>query len=145
MTILSTGLRNHLADTGSLRDALTGCQIKIYAGTPPPTADSVLGGATLLCTVSGDPEGIEFEAAASDGVLIKSAGQEWAGTNGASGTASFFRVVPSSDVGDSSSTALRLQGSVGVLAADLELSNVDLVTGAPLAINSGAFTFPASA
>lgn len=145
MTTLSTGLRNHLADTGSLRDALTGCEIRVYAGTPPPTANAALGGATLLCAISGTPSGIEFEAAASDGVLVKSAAQTWEGTNAASGTATFFRVVPASDAGDSSTTALRLQGTVGVLAADLELSNVDLVAGAPLVINSGAFTFPQSA
>lgn len=145
MTILSTGLRNHLADTGSLSNALTGKVIRIYAGAVPADADAGLGGATLLCTVTGTPSGIEFEAAATTGVLLKSASQTWSGTNAASGTATFFRIVDSGDGGSASSSLVRLQGTVGLLAADLELSNVDLVSGAPLEINTAAFTIPASA
>lgn len=145
MTILSTGLRDYLAVEGSLRDVLTGCSIMIYTGAVPPNADAAIGAATLLCTISGTPNGIEFEASSSAGVLLKSAGQAWEGTNSASGNATFFRIVEDTDTGVSSTTEVRLQGTVGILAADLELSNVNLVNGEPLVINSAAFTIPAMA
>lgn len=142
MTIISTGLRNHLMATGSLLDALEGGDIKIYSGTIPANADAALGSAVLLCTVTGAPSGIEFESAPVAGVLLKKVSQAWTGTNAASGTASFFRVVQSSDTGASSSSEVRLQGTVGILGADLELTNVELVASATLNINSGAFTLP---
>lgn len=142
MTILSTGLRDFLAVSGSLKDALTGCSINIYAGAVPPNADADLGGATLLCSLTGAPDGIEFEDAPVAGVLIKSAAQTWEGTNVASGTATFFRVVAEGDTGGGSTTDVRLQGTVGILGADLEMSQINLVNGEPLAVNSGAFTIP---
>lgn len=145
MTILSTGLRDYLAATGSLKDALTNCSIKIYTGVTPANADSSLGSAALLCTITGAPDGIEFEGTPTAGVLVKSAGQTWEGENVASGLAQFFRIVADGDTGGASTTAVRLQGTVGLLAADLELSNVNLLNGDPLVINSAAFTIPAAA
>lgn len=145
MTILSTGLRDYLAATGSLKDALTGCSINIYTGVTPANADSSLGSAALLCTITGAPDGIEFEDTPAAGVLTKAASQAWEGTNAASGTAQFFRIVADGDTGVASTTAVRLQGTVGLLAADLELSNVELINGDPLVINSASFTIPASA
>lgn len=144
---LSTGTRVGLAVTGSLRSLLNGSTIKIYGGTVPASADDDIGSATLLCTVSvgGDGTGVTFESTAPGGVLTKTAAETWQGTNVASGTATFFRISPPSDPGTASSTVVRGQGTVGVLAADMELASVELTNGAPLAINSAAFTIPASA
>lgn len=144
MINLSTGLRNYLAITGPLTGALTGKVIRIYGGATPANADASLGTATLLCTITGAPSGIEFEPTATAGVLLKSAAQIWSGTNVTSGTATFFRIVETSDTGAASSEDVRMQGTVGLLAADLELSNVDLTNGAPLEINSASFTIPGS-
>lgn len=140
---LSTGARNALAVSVSLRGLLTGNVIRIYGGAVPADADAAIGTAVLLCTVSGAPNGIEFEAAAQNGAVVKLASQTWQGANVANGTATFCRVCPASDTGSASATAVRMQGTVGQIAADLELSSVDLVSGAPLVINSGVFTVPA--
>lgn len=52
MTIkASTGLRNSMLVTGSLRSLLNGGRINIYAGAAPATADADLGGATLLLSL----------------------------------------------------------------------------------------------
>lgn len=48
---LSTGLRNFLAQHGSLKKAFEGGVLKIYSGSQPSSADSAVSG-TLLCTVS---------------------------------------------------------------------------------------------
>lgn len=142
---LSTGARNALAVSVSLRGLLTGNVIRIYGGPVPASPDDSVGTAVLLCTVSGGGTGagIEFEAVPQNGAVVKLASQAWSGTNVTGGTATFCRICPDSDTGAASGTALRLQGTVGLLSADFELSNVDLANGAPLAINSGVFTVPA--
>jgi hypothetical protein len=91
---ISTGLRNHLAVTGSLRAAFNAAsRISIYGGAEPATADADATGASLLCVITGPSSaGLAFEATAVDGVLAKSAAQAWSGTNLASGTATWFRL-----------------------------------------------------
>lgn len=146
MITLSTGLQNHLAVTGSLKSALEGCVLRIYSGfTPSHPNNGISGGDTLLVSITLAPDGLQFEEAAVSGVLLKKASQEWAGTVAATGTAAFFRISPSSDTGSGSSTEVRMQGSVGMLGADLELANVDLESGAPFTISSAAITIPMSA
>lgn len=144
---LSTGLREGLAVTGPLRTLIGGSLIRIYSGTPPSDADSSIGAAVLLSEISagGTGAGVTFESLAPGGVLSKTASETWMGTNVASGTASFFRMVLPSDTGGASATAIRMQGTVAQIAADLELSNAALVSGAPLALNSASFTIPAQA
>lgn len=140
----STGLRNGLLDSGSLRDMLEGGFLKIYSGTAPATADDALDSAVELCVVSGDGvgNGLEFEASAVAGILSKSTSQVWTGTNSESGVATFFRFVSDTDTGDSSTVEPRLQGTVNVLGADLNLSNVSLVSGAPQAIQFFSVALP---
>ena len=48
---LSTGLRNFLAQHGSLKKAFEGGVLKIYSGSQPTSPDSAVAG-TLLCTVT---------------------------------------------------------------------------------------------
>ncbi len=142
---ISTGLREGLAVSDSLRGLLTGAKLRIYGGTVPETADAALGSATLLSIVSADGDGVTFEVAAPGGSLLKTSAEVWsAAANEASGDATFFRLQFDSDAGGSSSSAVRVQGSAGVQGTDLELPSVALVEGAPLTINSAAFTIPAS-
>lgn len=69
----STGLRNHLLATGSLKDGLDGGVIRLYSGTVPASADDSIGAAVLLCTVSlaSAGTGITLAASASAGVITK--------------------------------------------------------------------------
>ena len=140
----STGLRNALLDTGPFRTVMNLSFLKIYAGTEPADADASLGGATLLCTISnnGSATGLTFAASASGGVLTKTLAEIWSGNNVASGNATFYRLVGASDDGSASLTQPRVQGTVGVAGADLNLSNVALVSGAPQSIDSYNVALP---
>lgn len=134
MTIkVSTGLRNKMLDTGSLKSRLALGFIKIYSGTEPATADAAVTG-TLLCTISvnGGGTGLSTEATAVSGVLAKAVAEVWSGPIVATGTAGYYRFSAAGDTGVSSSTEERIQGSVGLAGADLNLSSVALVTNASL-------------
>jgi hypothetical protein len=132
----STGLRNKLLDNGSLKSIFANGFIKIYTGAAPASADDAVTG-TLLCTISEDATGtgINFAAAAAGGVLSKDASEIWRGVNVAGGTAGYMRHVAAGDDGTSSTTQARMQGTVGLAGADLNLSNVLLVNGASQSID----------
>lgn len=138
----SVGLRNGLAVTGSLKSLLDGCFIRLYAGTPPASPNDAIGAATLLSEISNGGVGGTFEGVASDGTLVKSTSEVWTGVNVASGTASFFRVVKAGDAGDASTSAVRVQGSVGVAGADMNMTNPTLVSGAPQNFDYFFITMP---
>lgn len=130
----STGLRVLILD--AIKAAMDGGQIEIYGGIRPDAADDSLGSAVLLCTVKIDgTDGIIFDDSTA-GLLVKPAGDTWTGTNVATGTATFFRLVLDADTGAASTSAPRLQGSVGVVGADLNLDTVSLVSGLPTPITS---------
>ena len=131
---VSTGLRNALLDSASLKGILDGGFLDIYSGTIPATADDALTGATLLCRVSNGGSGLTFDTNAVGGVLSKNPSEVWQGLNTASGVASFFRFVSASDTGAASDTEERIQGTVAVLGADLNISNTSLTVSAPQAI-----------
>jgi hypothetical protein len=141
---LSTGLRNKLLDTGSLKSTFAAGFIKIYAGTVPADADSSIGSATLLCTisVSSSGTGINFATSASGGSISKASGETWSGVNAATGTATFYRHVAVGDDGTSSTTQARMQGLVGTAGAELNLTSVSLNSGATQAIDYYTVALP---
>jgi hypothetical protein len=141
---VSTGLRNKMLDTGSLKAQLNSGFIDIYSGTVPATADAALSGNTKLCRISNNATGtgITFDAAAANGVLAKNPAETWKGTNLASGTATFYRFVAAADDGTLSTTQVRLQGTVGLAGADLNLSSVNLSSGANQTIDYFVVSLP---
>lgn len=142
----STGLRNHLLSVGSLKSALDGTVIKIYSGMPPPTADSALSGNTLLCTITRNGDGatgLTLEADAVGGQITKNTSELWEGEIIANGTASFFRQETLADVGDMSTSAVRLQGSVGNVGADINFSDIAFITGDVRRLNYYVASIPA--
>ena len=134
----STGLRNYLLDTGSMKAALAGKVIIIYEGTEPATADAAIGGAVPLVTISvdGTGTGVTMEATASGGQLVKNTSEVWKGTIAANGTASFFRMQTPADSGASSTTAVRIQGTCALNGGDMDLSTLSLILGNEREINS---------
>ncbi|NMG64381.1 hypothetical protein GPA19_05400 [Azoarcus indigens] len=147
MTIkTSTGLRNYVMASGSLKAALDGYVLNIYAGTEPATADAALGAATLLTTVSvgGTGTGVTFASAAADGVLQKNASEAWSGTivaGGESLPAVFYRLQAPDDTGLASTMARRVQGGVGP-SRDLKISSTTLVVGNEQPIDSYYLSWP---
>lgn len=141
---VSTGLRNGLLDSGSVKSQLDGGRINIYAGDVPATADAALGAAVLLCavTLNATGAGINFDAAAVGDTLSKAPAEVWSGVNAATGTATFFRHVAAGDDGTLSTAAPRVQGEVGVAGKELNLSSVNLVNGATQTIDYYSITAP---
>lgn len=128
----STGLRNKILDTGSLRATLSLGAIRIYSGAVPATADAALGTAVLLTTISNNSTatGLTFDAAASGGILSKAPAEVWSGLNVAGGVASFYRHAAPADTGALSTTEARIQGTCAVAGADMNLTNTTLANGA---------------
>ena len=137
----STGLRSYLMDTGSFKDAMSGGSIRLFAGPAPVDADAAETG-TLLCVITnnGTATGITFAPSATAGVLPKASGETWLGTNLASGTVTHYRLVAPGDTGTASITEARQQGTVGLIGADMNISNVLLTSGAPQSIDYATMT-----
>lgn len=144
----STGLRNKILDTGSVKSVLADGFIHVYASTLaniPATADAAINPAnhTLLLTVYGDgvSAGLNL-GTASGGAIGKDAGETWAGTVLATGTAAFFRYVGAADTGALSTTEPRYQGRVGVSGAELNISALTLTAGNTQAVNFASISLP---
>lgn len=145
MTVkVSTGLRDDILDTASLKSLLDGGVIRIYDGTPPATADAALSGNTELVEISLNDggTGINFDTAAVSGALVKAPGETWSGTIGVTGTASFFRHVLIADDGTLSTTARRIQGNIGVAANDMNLDSTSLTATVLLTISDYSVSLP---
>ena len=133
-TSISPGLQGQLLNAGGFKEVMDGAEFRVYAGLVPAAAGDSIGAATLLCTIKNGASGVTFDDA-TPGVLLKPAAETWQGTNAASGTPSFYRLVKSADTGGASTTDPRVQGSVGVVGADLNISAGTLVSGAPQSIS----------
>ena len=126
----STGLRDMLLSTGSLADALDLGFINIYSGAAPATADDAATG-TLLCVISNNSTGTGLTfAAAANGVLPKSDLEVWSGLNLEAGTASYYRHVAVGDTAGLSTTEPRLQGTISVAGADMNMTSTNLAANA---------------
>lgn len=140
----STGLRNGMLGATGFKALMDGFRVRIYAGTTPDTADAALGGATLLCelTVSGDGTTNLNFGSPSGAIISKAAGEVWSGTAVATGDATFFRAVKTTDTGAASTTDLRIQGTVGELGADMNLSDATFTSGTPFTLNYFSVALP---
>ena len=141
---ISSGLRDHLLISGSFKSALDGGVLRLYTGAIPATADADSSGLTVLCTISLDATGtgITCGSTVTAGILSKNTAEIWRGLIGTTGTATFFRFMAISDTGAASTTAKRVQGTIGLVGADLNFSNVNLVASNYRVIGSLNVTLP---
>ena len=152
MTVrLSTFLRTGLAGTIGFTTAFTNGVIEVYSGSQPADANSAVTG-TLLGTItlaSGAftagvaTNGLTWAAAAA-GVASKTG--VWSMNGIATGTAGWFRLKGNPvDAGAAADTThYRLDGSVATSGADLNLSNISIVSGTPVTVDSFSFTIPSA-
>lgn len=142
---LSTGLRNAIMGTTGFKGGLDLGRIDIFSGTIPTDADATEGTGVLLLsiTLDGGATGLTFDAPVA-GTVKKPAAAVWKGTAVATGTASWFRLYDSNIDTGASTTALRLDGTVGTSSADLIMTNVNIVTDAVTGLDNAEFTLPAS-
>lgn len=140
----SEGLRNGLMVDGSLLSLIEGSEIRLYSGSVPPSPNDGVGASEVLCviTVDGDGTGIGFDGTASGGVLRKLDSEAWLGEVLISGSATYFRIVQPSDTDGVSFDSYRIQGTVGVGAADMNLDSQALLQGATQTIDTCYLTMP---
>lgn len=153
LTTTAAALRDAIIRAGICHATSSGAVVTVIA--PSGTGDAWNGLAltatttTLTATSSGNmtggvdaANGLTFAAPAS-GVLSKSG--VWSFNGVANGTAGWFRIIASAtDDGSSSTTLARLDGSIAVSGADMNLSNLSIVIGAPTTIDTLTITCPAS-
>ena len=146
----STALRNATIGTVGMAGALSTGVIEIYTGAQPATANDPVTG-TLLGTVTlngaaftpgSATNGLTF-AAAADGAVSKSA-TNWQFSGLANGSAGWFRFKGNAvDAGGSSTTAVRLDGSIATSGGDMTIGNINVTTGAPNTVDQFVLTYPA--
>lgn len=140
MAKFSTGLRNGMLNAAGLKPALDGGLLKIFAapaGSIPTTADDAETG-TLLMTLTAGGDGVTGLTFGdpADGVISKSVAQVWMTSSvDASGQCAYFRFVAQGDDGTQSTTAPRVQGNVGVVGADMNLTSLNVTAGTPWTLN----------
>lgn len=146
-------LRDAIIRAGICHATSSGAVVTVVA--PSGTGDAWNGLAlsttvtTMSATSSGNMtggidavNGITF-GAPSAGVLSKTG--IWSFTGVASGTAGWFRIKASAyDDNLASTTLARLDGSIAVSGADMNLSSVSITIGMPTTIDTLTITMPAS-
>lgn len=140
---LSTGLRNGMLDANPFKTLLDASRLKIYSGSPPADADAAEG--TLLVSIgsSNADTHCHFLASAVSGVLSKNT-DVWSAAASSTGTATHFRLVVNTDDGTLSTTQIRMQGTIGTSAADLNMSTVAIVELATQTVDTFDLTMPAN-
>jgi hypothetical protein len=150
---LSDALRNHMLETGSVEAALALGFLIIYSGSQPASANDASTG-VRLATISNASGlvGLTFDAIVTVGTLPKLAAELWSGIAGATGTAGWFRfeeldtdkatTETSADAGGAADK--RLDGSIAVSGADLNMSNVSVSTGATQTVTDFNIVQPAA-
>lgn len=153
LTTTAAALRDAIIRAGICHATSSGAVVTVIA--PGGTGDAWNGLAlsttvtTITATSSGNMtggvdavNGLSF-AAPVTGTLSKSG--VWSFNGVANGTAGWFRIKASVLDDDLVSTTLvRLDGSIAVSGADMNLSNLSIVTGSPTTIDTLSITMPAS-
>lgn len=149
----ATALSDAINRNGIYTATSSGAVVTVIA---PGGTGAAHNGLALAATATGDmvgtssgnitggvaaTAGLQF-AAPSAGTISKSG--VWSFDGLAVGTAGWFRIKASAaDADASSTTAVRLDGSVAVSGADMNLSNISITIGAPNTIDTFTYTQPA--
>lgn len=136
MIKISTGLADAMMDDTGATAALNAAnlELRIFSGPEPLTADAALANETLLVTIQVNGGGGMQFAFTGEGTIMKDINQSWLGNVVATGTPAYYRLCPMSDGTTASTTAVRVQGSVGA-TGDLKLGTTTLATGNPQSID----------
>jgi len=152
---LSTGFVNAVNVTGSVKTIMNDSVLHIFGGaSQPATADAAETGTLLMIVtvdagafVSGAPgNGLSMDASVG-GVLSKTAAEAWEGLGLAAAstgtTATWYRWYGNTVVTGISTTAIRVDGSVGTSSTnELQLTNAVIAENSPLTIDTWTYTTP---
>lgn len=144
--LISTGLRNSILTKLALEfESGVTAEIELYAGTVAATADADISGNTKLGTISTNGDGTALTLGSpSDGVMGKTTSETWSVTPIATGTASFYRLIISTDTGGLSTSAIRVQGTVGTANSDMLVDSVTFTTGVARTVSSFSIGMPST-
>ena len=140
----STGLRNAVFDGNDWTTIWDGGRLDIYddSATRPADADATeTGGGTILAQmVLPTPA---FAASASAGAIAKSGTWEDLSAN-ATGIANWFRMYDSAVTLGASTTAVRMDGTVGVNTGtfDIAFDNISFTAADPITVDTFVVTIP---
>ena len=136
MIKISTGLADAMMNDTGATAALNNAELelRIFSGPEPLTADAALADETLLVTIQVNGGGGMQFAFANEGTIMKDIDQSWLGNVIATGTPTYYRLCPMNDDNTASTTAVRVQGSVGA-TGDLKLGTNQLMRGNPQGID----------
>lgn len=124
---MAAALNTHIGTTATIR---------IYDGTAPTNAGTALGSNNVLATFTLSNPAFDSTA---NGVMTLDVTPALTVAAGASGTATFFRILQAG-------TTAVLQGSVTATGGggDLQLNTTSLSSGVNVTITSGTVTMPTS-
>jgi hypothetical protein len=132
----STGYKNKSLDrsfnSGTAANFDSG-KLQIFTGSAPGPDAAPTGTKLVEITLPADAFG-----AAAAGVVAKAG--TWQVNAIATGTAAYFRIVKSGDLGTNNTTDERVEGSCGAGSGDLNLQNTSIATGQQVTVNTATVT-----
>ena len=134
-----------MLDTGSFKAAMATSVIYMFDGNVPATADAGIDATNHVLGVvsaAGAGTALTLDTAAIGGTLVKSPSQTWSGTYTVAGTPTFFRYADLSDTHAASTSAKRVQGTLGLTNADTMITKSPVVIGDPAVLNYVMFALP---
>lgn len=129
---------------GGFKSIMDGGALKIYKGTQAADADTGASDSNLLVTVTlnSTATGLTFDSSVA-GVCGKPSGDTWSGVIAQSGTATWFRFYEAGDdTTQTSTTAARFDGTVGVSSNDMIVGSTTLTNALTFAVNGFTYTEP---
>lgn len=141
MANVSNGLENAYFGNVGFRGALTNFVVRVYTGSLPTDANQAPTG-TLVAefTLNGDGSTPLNFLAPVGGVLAKDPSVIWRATGLAVGTGGYARFCLPADVGGVSTTAYRVDVTVAISGAELNLNSLTFSVGSPHTIDTYQFS-----
>lgn len=126
-----------------LVEIMRNCKLNVYSGAQATNADTGASAGNVLVTVtlnSSPSTGLTFSMS-SNGVVSKPSGDTWSGAIGQNGTATWFRFF---EFGDDpslfSTTAARMDGTVGTSGTDMIVGSTTLTALLTWTVNGFSYT-----
>lgn len=149
MAKFSTALRSGMLNDTGLKALLDGGVLRVFSVASPEVAPANADAAetgTLLMELSAGGTGAGLTFDAPDGAVIsKAVGEVWMTSSvDVSGRCAYFRFVLIADDGSEDDTAPRIQGTCGVVGADMVLTSLDVADGLPWTLNFFSVALPSA-
>lgn len=145
---ISTGAWAAWLCTGSLQDIFADAVLEIFTGPQPATADAVeTGDKTAIVTVDGlaftpgvATNGLNFDDT-TDATLYQIGTDDWEGDYLVAGTMGWFRLYANDRTTGASTTAIRIDGTVGTSRSDAIVVTTTATVGGSVKFNNFKLNF----